>query len=114
MKKAEWPREVMDSLLAATLPLNWTYLKLLFESIVLNQPADEIQTILFFEHFAIFNLFGYMVFHIDKPRGFDFRKSQGKQVFKVRVISGIQMFWHIKKTPSMMEEQTTSPNYADF
>jgi hypothetical protein len=32
----------MDSLLAATLPLNWTYLKLLFESIVLNKPADEI------------------------------------------------------------------------
>src|SRR5258708_19716779 len=55
-----------------------------------------------------------MVFHIDKPRGFDFRKSQGKQVFKVRVISGIQMFWHIKKTPSMMEERTTRPNYADF
>ena len=40
--KAEWPREIMDSLLAATLPLNWIYLKLLFESIVLNQPADEI------------------------------------------------------------------------
>jgi len=44
--------------------------------VVLNQPANEIETMLLGDHFAVFDLFSDVVFHIDKPRGIFFRKPK--------------------------------------
>jgi hypothetical protein len=37
--------------------------------VMLNQPANEIKTMLLGKHFTVFDLFSDVIFHIDKPRG---------------------------------------------
>ena len=39
--KTQWPRGAINRLCAATAFLNWIYLKLFFESIMLDQPANK-------------------------------------------------------------------------
>src|SRR5260370_41050753 len=64
-------------------------ISLSFEPVVLDQPANEIETMLLGNHFAIFDLLVDVVLHIDKPRGILLRESQREQLCKVCIFSCI-------------------------
>src|SRR5947209_19895934 len=73
--------------------------KLLAKTIVFNQPANKIQAMFLFYHFAILDLLAHMIFHEDDPRSFYFCKSQLQQTLKVSVISSVKMFRHKTMLP---------------
>src|SRR5712692_2175103 len=61
------------------LPCKMGEKSLSLEPVVLDQPTNEIETVLLGNHFAIFDLLADVVLHIDKPRGILFRESQREQ-----------------------------------